>query len=420
MRTILGAAALAVCLHFPAARAASPTDRARQPLSLDEAMARAAAHSPLVRLAQKERDVVASLRVGAGVLLPANPLVTVGVGGRQDRSASMPAARGVEGFARLEQLIEVGGQRGTRLAEAARLLDVARARLRLAEIETRARVRASYVGLQLAEAQARSAGELETLGARLLESARARVRAGAGSDVELHLAEAESARFRHEHLDAELAIEEAADVVRALVGIAARTTLELTTPLAPPSTSTPDLDAAIAAAEKRRVELTLLDAGRAAVDASIVRLRRERVPSPSLFVEVATQQPGQLYGGGGVSLALPLFRRNAGELAQARAERQRLGEERDITAQAIELEVARLFRAVATHRQQAALWTELVVPAATANVELVRTGWIAGKFDIFRVVQVAREAEEARRRELETLGALWNATIALDRATGAR
>ena len=91
-----------------------------------------------------------------------------------------------------------------------------------------------------------------------------------------------------------------------------------------------------------------------------------------------------------------------------------------MTARAVELEVAHLYRAVAAHRLQSTLWSSQIVPAATATVELVRQGWTAGKFDIFRVVQVTREAEEAKKRELETLGALWDATIALDRATGAR
>ncbi|MGZ3443615.1 MAG: TolC family protein, partial [Polyangia bacterium] len=386
----------------------------------DEAVARAPAKSPLVRLVRKERDVVASRRVGAGVLLPANPLVTVTAGDRRDRSASTPPASGPEWGARVEQMFELGGQRGTRLREVARQVDVVDARVELAEIETRARVRAAYVGLQLAQAQARSAEERETLAARVLESARARVRAGAASDVELHLAEAEAARFTHERLGAELVIDEAADAVRGLVGLSAATPIELTTPLAPPPTAPGDLEEALAAAQARRAELAILDAGRSAIDATITRLRRELVPSPALFVEVAGQQPGQLYVGGGLTVALPVARRNQGELALARAERDRVQEERDVTTRAIELEVAYLHHAVQAHRLQAALWTDRIVPAATANVELVQKGWAAGKFDIFRVVQVAREAAEARKRELETLGALWDATIALERATGAK
>jgi outer membrane protein TolC len=46
-------------------------------------------------------------------------------------------------------------------------------------------------------------------------------------------------------------------------------------------------------------------------------------------------------------------------------------------------------------------------------------GWRAGKFDLFRLLQTSRDASDARRLYLETLGLLWDSAIALDRAVGA-
>jgi outer membrane protein TolC len=60
-----------------------------------------------------------------------------------------------------------------------------------------------------------------------------------------------------------------------------------------------------------------------------------------------------------------------------------------------------------------------VLPAAEAAVALMTEGWRAGKFDLFRLLQTARDASEARRLYLETLGLLWESAIALDRAVGA-
>jgi outer membrane protein TolC len=60
-----------------------------------------------------------------------------------------------------------------------------------------------------------------------------------------------------------------------------------------------------------------------------------------------------------------------------------------------------------------------VLPAAEAAVELITEGWRAGKFDLFRLIQASREAGEAKRSHLESLGVLWAASIALDRAVGA-
>ena len=50
---------------------------------------------------------------------------------------------------------------------------------------------------------------------------------------------------------------------------------------------------------------------------------------------------------------------------------------------------------------------------------LMTEGWRAGKFDLFRLLQTSRDASEARRLYLETLGLLWESSIALDRAVGA-
>lgn len=399
-----------------AAMAAESTAVTR--LSLDEALARAAAHSPLVRRARRERDVVAAARVGAGQILPANPVVLFSAGARRDSSSSVPPATGPELIGHVEQQIEIGGQRGTRLKEVARAVDAAEARERLALIETRARVRSAYVAALLTLAQVESAKRREELGARVLESARARVAAGAASSVEVNLAEVERGRLAYERLEAELLVGRAMNELRLQLGLPPDAPVELTTTLGEPELIQTPLETLIAEAQRRRQEVAALEASRSQLDAQIVRLRREVVPSPSLFVDVMSQQPGQLYVGGGLAFSLPLWRRNQGPIAVARAERARADEELGILSSEIALEVAGAVRATRTHSEEARLWSATVLPAAENNVELVTQGWRAGKFDIFRVVQVAREAGEARRRQLEVLGALWNAAIALERAVG--
>jgi cobalt-zinc-cadmium efflux system outer membrane protein len=425
MRIVLRATLLLVawtpCVAAATQATAPPAaDKAPGTLSLDEAIDRALLRSPIVRMAAKARATAATARIGAGQLLPANPAATVTLGHRRDNSGSTPPARGFEWTVRLEQAVDLAGQRGTRLAEAERFVDVAGAREALARAETIARVRAAYITLALSQAHAESALAREKLGQRVLESARARVRAGAASDVELHLAEVEAGRLIHERVEAFLGIDAAAGELRRLLDLPADHPLQLTTALQlpPPAPLADDIPAAIRSAVARRVELKVLAATRTALDASVVRLRREVVPSPTLFVDVQRQQPGQLYVGGGVALGLPVWRRNQGELARTRAQEDELREEEAIAVHDIAIEVARLCRGVRAHREQATLWTEHIVPAALANVDLVHQGWTAGKFDIFRLVTVAREAGEARTHELQVMGDLWAATIELERATG--
>jgi outer membrane protein, heavy metal efflux system len=406
---------MATALSVPAAGARAQTTVR---LSQDEAVERALQASPLVVRTDRERDVVAATRVGAGVLLPANPVVTAVGGHRRDTSKSVPPAVGPEWGVRVEQMIEIAGQRGTRLHEADRAIAVATARQRLARVDTRAEARSAYVMLQVARAQAEAAAKRLEIGDQLLRAAQARVRAGASSDVELHLAEVERARLEHDRVEADLAAAEAERALGRLVAMAPGTRLETTTPLAPPPAMTADVQRLTADALARRQERRVVGAAEEHIDAVVKRLKREVVPNPTLFLDVGTAQPQQLYVGGGVALPLPLWRRNQGELAQARAERRRLEDEDRLLQREIALEVAAAVRALEARQAEAQLWSERVVPSAEANVELVRQGWLGGKFDLFRVVQVTREAAEARRRQLEVLGDLWRARIELERVTG--
>src|SRR6185437_10795134 len=109
-----------------------------------------------------------------------------------------------------------------------------------------------------------------------------------------------------------------------------------------------------------------------------------------------------------------------GELALARADRWRVQEERTLVERDVALEVERAFQAEAAQHEMSQLLDSEVLPAAEAAVTLMTEGWRAGKFDLFRLLQTSRDASEARRLYLETLCALWDASIALERAVGER
>lgn len=398
--------------------AASPTVR----LSLEEALELAEQRSPLVARARQERLVAAASRVGAGAILPSNPALSVSVGRRRDVSGSTPPATGPEVVGHIEQTIEVANQRGARLAEVGHAVDVALARERFATVEARARARQAYVAVLIADRNAESARRREQLGLQIYDSARRRLDAGAGSDVELHLAEVERGRLVSDRVEAELAAVQARADLRLLLGLPVRTdkeaTLELTTPLTRPVLTERGLEDLVELALARRADLESLLHAHSQLNAALVRLRREVVPSPTIYVDIARQQPGQLYVGAGVGFNLPVWRRRQGEIAQVNAEHTRLLAERDLAEREVAVEVAQAYRRALARSQESDLWEREVVPAAEANVGLITEGWRAGKFDLFRVIQASREAGDARRRLLEVLGEFWQAVIELDRATG--
>ena len=388
-------------------------------MTLEQALARAESASGLIRLARAERNAIAAREVGAGIALPSNPVVAVSVGPRRELAASAGEVdhRGVAYALHAEQTLEIAGQRGTRRAEVARAVDVAAWREILARAEIRARVRSVYVGALLATAQVRSARSREELVQQLVDGVSTRVTSGAASNVELELARLERGRAVRDRLRAELAVSVALSELRVLIALDPGTPLDLTSPLASPEPPAA-LGTLLSWARSRRAELRVLEASGATVDAAVVRLRREALPNPTLFLDLQRDLPGQLYLGGGLALPLPMWRRNQGELALARAERGRLREEEDVTAREIAAEVERAYSTALGNAQMVAVVEKEVLPAAETGVDLVTQGWRAGKFDLFRVIQASREASDARRSQLETLGALWEASIAVDRATG--
>ncbi|HLK90883.1 MAG TPA: TolC family protein [Polyangia bacterium] len=409
--------ALLVCAPLfatlAAARAAAEPAPAR--LSLTDALARAETASPLVRRARAEREAVAARDVGASLLLPANPVVSAAAGPRREGDR-----RGTEFLLHAEQTVEIGGQRAARRAVVGRAVRTASLREEVARIETRARVRAAYVAAQLAGAQVDAAAERERLTGALLEAVRARVASGASSSVDLELARLEHGVAARARAGAALAAADLLARLRVLVGLPPGAPLQVDLAVAPPAPPAGALPALLARAEQRRAELAVLRAGGEELDAEIARLHREAIPSATLFVDFERDLPGQAYLGGGVAIPLPLWRRQQGELALAHAERARLGDEQALAAREVALEVERAYQAAAAQAGAVALLDDEVLPAAEASVRLLTEGWRAGKFDLFRVLQTSRDASEARRLYLETLGALWDASIALERAVGER
>ena len=396
------------------------TAASAQPLSfsLDAALARAADTSPAVQRARLERRGVEADAVGAGILFPANPVVSVAAGSRSDISGSVPPAAGAEFGVRVEQQVEIGGQRGTRLTEVARAVDAARARERVALAETRARVRSTYVGALLAREQVRFSEQRLELAERVRTSVQQRAGLGAAADVDLNLAILEVGRADQDLAAARVGAVAADQALRRLLDLPRGPPLELTSRLELPGAPREDTEALVTRARTRRAELAALSASRTQLDATLDRLSREVIPSPTLFFEWASQQPQQNWFGGGIAIPLPVWRQNQGEKAKVRAAQERLDGERALLERELESEVEVAAASARALAAEAERWEREIAPAAAANAELVTRGWQAGKFDFFRVVQALRESAEARAQQLRLLGTAWAAVIDLDRAAG--
>ena len=397
-----------------------PAGASGRHLTLDEALRLAEETSPLVRRARAEREVVAARDVGASVWFPSNPVIGGGAGPRREGPpSSVITEKGVQYFAHAEQTVEIGGQRSARRAVVSRALRTAELRVAVARAETRARVRATYVGTQLALARVDAAAQREALVAKLLDAVSARVAGGASSNVDLELARLERGSAARARVDATLAAADALARLRLLVGLRPRRSWNWT----------------------RRRQCRRCGRRRCR---RCSRARRRSGPSWRRWRRASTRSTptSRAYGArrsparrcsrscsaispvSCSSGAASRYRSRCGGASRAswrwRAPIARaLQEERTLVERDVALEVERAFQAEVAQREMTQLLDREVLPAADAAVTLMTEGWRAGKFDLFRLLQTSRDASEARRLYLETLGLLWESSIALDRAVGA-
>lgn len=124
------------------------------------------------------------------------------------------------------------------------------------------------------------------------------------------------------------------------------------------------------------------------------------------------------YLAGGATILLPLFNRNQGQIAAARAERAGADARRDATELAAGAEVAAA-RARDAHAQRAvSLYTGGVRTLARQNLNVVRETFDLGRATVFDVLTAQRRYLDIEQAYTTALHEAWDARVALKRALG--
>ena len=384
-------------------------------LTLEEAYRLAEQTHPSVRTAES-RLAAGQAQVGeANALLWNNPTVSAEGTRRMAPQPSFGNRRFSEWSFGVSQAFETGGQPAHRRAAAA----AARDALALAVPDARRRLRAevSEQFYRVLSLQRRLALEAEAV--RISEEASAlaqkRLRAGEDSRLDANLARIEAERVRNQAAAAREELVEARGDLAALLAM----------PIAKLPEVRGELDAGPA------VSVDLIDiAGRADllaaqrfVDAARRRVELERAERwPDVTVGVTGGREGPYDGresfvGLGVSLPLPIFRRNDAAIAQALAELTQAESEYRAALAAARAEVAALLerRALLVERVRR-LRTE-VIPTLDENLELSRRARQVGEIGVTQLLVASRQVIDARRDLLEAQTELRAAASALAAAT---
>ncbi|WP_082602056.1 TolC family protein [Phenylobacterium sp. Root700] len=398
-------AALVLALTAPGAALAQARPA---PLTLPEAIGRAATFDPSAPGAQARLDAARAAQRQADVRL--NPTLGLEVENFTGSGPFSMLGRS-ETTLSYQQTVERGGKRAARTGAAGAEIEVTRLRHEVRRLDLIKEVQTAYAEalaaeaeLLITEARLLAAHSSQQDVARRVRSARDPLFAGARAETLTAQAEIARDRARQAALDARAELARfwggAPDFALDLEGF-----FKVSAPDAAPAGETADL--------------ALLTAQSALAEARIQVERARQVSDPAL-------RAGVRYFGDGSEVALivggtiPLQRYDTNKAGVERAQAERNATLADIEAARLtrERDIARLAARLSASAAESERIRAEVVPAAIRTVELVRDGFNRGGFQHLDVTEAERALADARERRVVVLRQHHIDQAALDRLTG--
>jgi outer membrane protein, heavy metal efflux system len=382
-------AAAAFALSFCAPVLLAQTPVANGPLTYEQALDLATSRNLAVAAARRAR----AIREGA--------LKTAGL--RPNPSASFEVSRDTPHEVFVFDLpVELGGKRGRRL-------DLAKEELTLADVEVQTEMRAvrrelrqAFYSVIAADERIRLADSLVDVARRVRDVAQAMFETGAAPRLDV--------------LQADLGVARAETDVDLARGTRTFEQARLNAVLDfPPQQATvlagslndglADLtyERALAIATASNVDLIALDRQIAVEERRVAVLRAERAPTPTFSVSGLFNNPGEFTAGAGagVSVELPLFSRNQGQIAESLATTAQLRARREATRRTIENTIAGIVARIDAERRQLEAFERRLVPTATDLQALAEESYRAGRTSVLGLLDSQRSLRELRRDALQ-------------------
>lgn len=396
-----------LCGFFVALALALPGASLAQSLSLPQAIEAAFANNPDLAAARQDIGVAEGERQQAG-LIPNPVLSWEAEDTRRDTRTTTVM---------LSQALELGGKRGARIDAASRGQDAARIELERRGNELRGDVMQAFYAAARAEAGLDLAQQSLSLAERGLQVADSRVRAGKLSPVEatraqVQLAETELLVRRAQTLKASTH----RDLAR--VTGAARVDFEQLRD-ADQSPGKPPLNARLMANISHSAELRLAQAQIEQREAALGSERAQRVPD--LTVSVGSQysrEDRERINVVGLSMPLPLFDRNQGNVLAASRRADQARDLRNATELKISTQVQTALDQWAAASRDVEAFNALILPSAKSAVDAATRGFEMGKFGFLEVLDAQRTLIGARSQFLDSLAIAAEARVTVERIYG--
>ncbi|WP_151638596.1 MULTISPECIES: TolC family protein [Noviherbaspirillum] len=399
--TGLGSAHLAAQAN--AGRAVEPA----LPLTLQAAIALAMNSSPDLSAAQYELQAVEATLLQANVL--PNPSLEVGIEDRRRETR--------ESTLTVSQPIELGGKRSARMRAAESSLSAASSELNAKKAEIRAAVITAFFDVLAAQERVRLAEEAGELAQRATNVANKRVAAGKVSPVEETKARVAESSVRLELAQARSELSSSRKRLSATWGnlIPRFEKAEGQLDVLPELPSTDMLT-------RRLATSPALSRARYEVDhrqalAQVERSRR--IPDMAVTLGVKrSEELGRNQAVVGVSIPLPLFDSNRGNVLESLRRVDKARDELSATEIRLDGEVAQAYEKLSVSRQEAESLQKEVIPGAQSAYDAASKGFEFGKFGFLDVLDAQRTLLQAKSQYLRALSEAHRAAADIDRILG--
>jgi cobalt-zinc-cadmium efflux system outer membrane protein len=363
--------------------------------------------NPELSAAQYELQAVEASVLQANVM--PNPSVEIGIEDRRRETR--------ESTLQLSQPIELGGKRSARMRAAERGRDAAQADLNAKRAEVRASVIAAFFDVLSAQERMKLAKESAELAQRATTVASRRVAAGKVSPVEETKARVAESSVRLEFAQARSELVSARKRLSATWGnpsprfeladgqFDSLPALPDQTQLAQRLTTAPGLTRARFEVDRRQAL------------AQVERSRR--IPDMTVSVGVKrSEELGSNQAIVGVSVPLPFFDSNQGNVLESLRRVDKARDELSATEIRLDGELAQAYEKLSVSRQEAESLQSEVVPGAQSAYDAAAKGFEFGKFGFLDVLDAQRTLLQAKSQYLRALSDAHRAAADIDRILG--
>ncbi|WP_010490659.1 TolC family protein [Pseudomonas sp. S9] len=398
---------LAILLAMPVT--ADSAELAGRPITFDEALAQALSENPEFAAAQWNTGIAQGARTQAG-LIP-NPELSWSVEDtrRDSRITSI----------QVSQPIELGGKRGARIDVSERDQDAVAIEFERKKNTLRAEViRAFYSALRAQEGLQLSTQSLE-LASRGLQVVEGRVKAGKASPIEVSRAQMQLSEIQLELNRAQL---NRSNAYKQLALVTGATTpnfdyVEGDLERLPDLPSKADMLARIT----DTADLRLASMQIQRTESSLELEKSQRIPD--INVSVGSQYDeglGERVNLLGLSVPLPLFNRNQGNVMAAAQEANRARDLRNATELRLRAEAKQAFEQWISARSEVDSISGTLLPTAKQAVEGAVRGFEMGKFAFIDVLDAQRTLVSMRSQYLNSLDEAISAWVSLEKIYGSQ